>query len=95
MSYPSLQRISSVKKTSKGLKLCWKVQKKADCYQIYRKTKNSSWKRISTVSGGSRSSFEDKTAKKGITYYYAVRAGVKTSAGKLLCGSYAAKAAKR
>ena len=95
LSYPSLQRISSVKKTSKGLKLCWKVQKKADCYQIYRKTKNSSWKRISTVSGGSRSSFEDKTAKKGITYYYAVRAGVKTSAGKLLCGSYAAKAAKR
>ena len=95
LSYPSLQRISSVKKNSKGLKICWKVQKKADCYQIYRKTKNSSWKKLSTVSGGSRSSFEDKTAKKGITYYYAVRAGGKTSGGKLLYGGYAAKAAKR
>ena len=45
--------------------------------------------------GGSRSSFEDKTAKKGTTYYYAVRAGIKTSGGKVLCGGYAAKAAKR
>ena len=33
--------------------------------------------KIGTVSGGSRSSFEDKTAKKGTTYYYAVRAGIK------------------
>ena len=39
--------------------------------------------------------FEDKTAKKGTTYYYAVRAGIKTSGGKVLCGGYAAKAAKR
>lgn len=95
LSYPALQKISSVRKTSRGLKLYWKTQKKADCYQIYRKNGNSSWKKISTVSGGSSSSFEDKTAKKGITYYYAVRAGVKTSTGKILCGSYAAKEAKR
>ena len=95
LSYPALQKISSVRKTSRGLKLYWKTQKKADCYQIYRKTGNSSWKKISTVSGGSSSSFEDKTAKKGTTYYYAVRAGVKTSTGKILCGGYAAKEAKR
>ena len=95
LSYPELQKISCVRKTSRGLKICWKAQKKADCYQIYRKTGKGSWKKISTVSGGSRSSFEDKTAKKGTTYYYAVRAGVKTSSGKVLCGGYAAKAAKR
>ena len=95
LSYPELQKISSVRKTSRGLKICWKAQKKADCYQIYRKTGKGSWKKIGTVSGGSRSSFEDKTAKKGTTYYYAVRAGIKTSGGKVLCGGYAAKAAKR
>lgn len=38
LSYPELQKISSVRKTSRGLKICWKAQKKADCYQIYRKT---------------------------------------------------------
>ncbi len=95
LSYPELQKISSVRKTSRGLKICWKAQKKADCYQIYRKTGKGSWKKISTISGGSSSSFEDKTAKKGKTYYYAVRAGIKTSGGKVLCGGYAAKAAKR
>ena len=95
LSYPELQKISCVRKTSRGLKICWKAQKKADCYQIYRKTGKGSWKKISTVSGGSSSSFEDKTAKKGTTYYYAVRAGIKTSGGKVLCGGYAAKAAKR
>ena len=52
-------------------------------------------KRSVQISGGSSSSFEDKTAKKGTTYYYAVRAGIKTSGGKVLCGGYAAKAAKR
>lgn len=95
LSYPELQKISCVRKTSRGLKICWKAQKKADCYQIYRKTGKGSWKKISTVSGGSRSSFEDKTAKKGTTYYYAVRAGIKTSGGRVLCGGYAAKSAKR
>ena len=95
LSYPLMQRICSVRKTSRGLKLCWKTQKKADCYQIYRKTKNSTWKKIGTVPNGKTSSYEDKTAKKGITYYYAVRAGVKVSTGKVLCGGYAAKTAKR
>lgn len=95
MSYPAKQNISKITRTSRGLKLYWKTQKNADRYQIYRKTKNASWKRIATVSGGKTSSFEDRTAKKGITYYYAVRAGVKISTGKVLCGSYTAKSAKR
>lgn len=95
LSYPSQQKISKIVRTACGLRICWKKQAKADCYQIYRKTKNTSWKKIGTVSGGEISSFEDKTAKKGTTYYYAVRAGVKISTGKVRCGSYAAKSAKR
>ena len=95
LSYPSQQKISKIVRTACGLRICWKKQAKADCYQIYRKKKNTSWKKIGTVSGGKISSFEDKTAKKGTTYYYAVRAGVKISTGKMRCGSYAAKSAKR
>lgn len=95
LSYPAKQKISKVQKTSRGLKVCWNVQKKADCYIVYRKTKSTSWKKIATVSGGKRSSYEDKTAKKGVTYYYAVRAGARTSTGKMLYGSYVAKTAKR
>lgn len=94
-SYPLKQKISKICKTSKGLKIYWTVQKKASGYQIYRKTKNGSWKKIKTISGGKTSSFEDKTAKKGTTYYYAVRAGAKTSTGKIVYGSYTARSAKR
>ena len=96
LSYPDIQKISAVKKTSSGLKLYWRAQSRATFYNVYRKTKNSTWKKIGTVSGRSTTvSYEDKTAKKGTTYYYAVRAGVKTSEGKKLCGSYAAKSGKR
>ena len=96
LSYPDIQKISAVKKTSSGLKLYWRAQSRATFYDVYRKTKNSTWKKIGTVSGRSTTvSYEDKTAKKGTTYYYAVRAGVKTSEGKTLCGSYAAKSGKR
>jgi len=95
LSYPATQKISSVKKTSKGLKICWTPQKRATAYVVYRKTKNSTWKKIATLSGGNKSSFEDKTAKKGVTYYYAVRAGVRNSQKKVLWGSYVAKSAKR
>ena len=95
LSYPALQKISGIKRTTKGLKLCWKTQKNADCYYIYRKTRNSSWKKIKTISSGKTSSYEDRTARKGTTYYYAVRAGVKVFTGKVLCGGYAAKSAKR
>lgn len=95
LSYPATQKISSVKKTSSGLKICWTPQKRATSYMVYRKTKNSAWKRIAILSEGTRSSFEDKTAKKGVTYYYAVRAGVRNPQKKALWGSYVAKSAKR
>lgn len=94
-SYPLKQKISKICKTSSGLKIYWSTQKKASGYQIYRKTKNSSWKKIKTISNGKTASFEDRTAKKGTTYYYAVRAGAKTSTGKTVYGSYTAKTAKR
>lgn len=94
-SYPLKQKISKIARTARGLRIYWSTQKKASGYQIYRKTKNSSWKKIKTISNGKTASFEDRTAKKGTTYYYAVRAGAKTSTGKTVYGSYTAKTAKR
>lgn len=95
LSYPALQTISAVKKTSRGLQISWNAQKKAEFYNIYRKTDLSSWKKIGTVYGTKTSSYEDATAQKGSTYYYAVRAGVKTASGKILYGNYKATSAKR
>ncbi|MBS7359465.1 MAG: leucine-rich repeat protein [Oscillospiraceae bacterium] len=43
----------------------------AESYNIYRKTSGGNWKKIGTTASGS---YTDKTAKKGTTYYYTVRA---------------------
>lgn len=45
LSYPDIQKISAVKKTSSGLKLYWRAQSRATFYDVYRKTKNSTWKK--------------------------------------------------
>ena len=41
---------------------------------MYRKTANSGWVRVGVVNGVYSSSFVDKTAQKGVTYTYTVRA---------------------
>ena len=95
LSYPSQQKISKIVRTACGLRICWKNRRKQTAIRFTERQRTPPGKKIGTVSGGKISSFEDKTAKKGTTYYYAVRAGVKISTGKVRCGSYAAKSAKR
>lgn len=46
----------------------------ASGYYVYRKTGNGSWVKIATVSGNKKTSYIDKTAQKGKTYTYTVRA---------------------
>ncbi|MGN0525849.1 MAG: fibronectin type III domain-containing protein [Acutalibacteraceae bacterium] len=43
----------------------------AKSYNVYRKTSGGKWAKIGTTTSGS---YTDKTAKKGTTYYYTVRA---------------------
>ncbi|MBO5897350.1 MAG: fibronectin type III domain-containing protein, partial [Clostridia bacterium] len=43
-------------------------------YYVYRKTANSTWVRVATVGGTNNTTFLDKTAKKGTTYTYTVKA---------------------
>lgn len=71
----SRPQLSSVTSTKSGVKFTWKKVTGADAYIVYRKTGSSGeWKALKTIEGGSKVSYTDKTAKKGKTYYYSVRA---------------------
>ncbi len=67
--------LSSATSTKSGVKLEWDKITGASGYKIYRKTANSGWgEAIATVKGNSTVTYLDKTAKKGVTYTYTVRA---------------------
>ncbi len=67
-------KISSSQSTSAGVKVKYNTVSGAKGYYIYRKTLNGSWVNVGTVNDGTTSTFIDKTAKKGVTYIYTVRA---------------------
>ncbi len=76
LSNPTLKSAVSSKT---GITVKWTPVKGCLGYYVYRKTANSGWVRVGVVNGVNSSSFVDKTAKKGVTYTYTVRA---------VCGSY-------
>ena len=67
--------IKSAKSTKTGITVNYSKTSGADKYNIYRRLRGEDdWTRIATVKGSSKVSYTDKTAKKGKTYYYTVRA---------------------
>ncbi len=76
LSNPTLKSATS---SSSGITLKWNTVKDATGYYVYRKTGNGNWVRIAVVTPGSTSTYLDKTAQKGVTYTYTVRA---------VCGKY-------
>ena len=78
---PAITKISSAKSEKQGIRIRWNVQKKCDGYQILRKTKNGAWKEVKKINSGTTGSWLDQTAKKGQSYYYAVKAFVKQTKG--------------
>ncbi len=92
---PARQKVSSVSRSSSGIRIKWKTQRGCDGYKIYRKTKSGSWKAIKTISSGSTSAYLDKTASKGVLYYYSVRAYVKEPYGNVYSKYTASSAVKR
>ena len=64
----------SAKSSSKGITFKWKEVKGASGYYVYRKTGSGSYQKIATVKGGTALSYLDKSAKKGVTYTYTVKA---------------------
>ena len=63
--------ISSIENVDGGVKIKWSKNSYVPNYRVYRKTKNTSWKRIGSTKNGS---FTDKTAVSGTSYTYTVRA---------------------
>ncbi len=71
LSVPTLKSATSSKS---GITFKWNKVTGASGYYVYRKTGSGSWKKIATVKGGTKISYVDKSAKKGKTYKYTVRA---------------------
>ena len=75
LATPTLKSVSSAKS---GVTVKWGKVAGAKGYDVYRKTysggKWTGWTKVATVSSGSTASVKDKTAKKGVTYRYTVRA---------------------
>lgn len=67
-----------------GVRLTWKKIAKSSGYLIYRKeNETDAWKAIGQVKGGSSTACIDKTAEKGKTYSYNLRAYYESATGKI------------
>jgi fibronectin type 3 domain-containing protein len=82
------QPTPSVSKTSSGIKTSWSKISGANKYYVYRKTASGGWSKIATTTS---TSYTDKTAKKGTTYYYTVKA----ASGSYVSSYTSSKAIKR
>lgn len=71
LATPLLDSISS---TKSGIKLSWGITPYATGYNVYRKNSDGEFEKIAYVKGNESVSYVDKTAKKGKTYTYTVRA---------------------
>lgn len=67
-------KLRSASGYSAYIKVTWEKVAKAGGYYVYRKTSRGKWTRIAKIKGRDTVSYKDKTAKKGKTYYYTVRA---------------------
>ena len=65
--------VVTVRKSARGVKLSWKKSAGAKKYIVYRKTPTGKYRAVKTVTAKTLS-WTDKTAKKGQTYYYIVKA---------------------
>ena len=64
----------SAKSSKKGVTAKWEVVNGASGYYVYRKEGSGSYKKLATVKGSTKYSYLDKSAKKGRTYTYKVKA---------------------
>lgn len=73
--------ISSVESTQYNkIKVSWKAVPGATKYEIYRAdSKNGSYKKVKTISGGTTTSWTDSSVKTGKTYYYKMKSVVTTN----------------
>ncbi len=68
---PSLRSATSSKS---GITVKWSSVEGTTGYYVYRKTAGSSWTCLGSVGGTNNTTYLDRSARKGVTYYYTVRA---------------------
>lgn len=71
--------MSSAVSSQSGITVKWGSVRGSLGYYVYRKTANSNWTRIAVVNGVNNTAYLDRSAVKGVTYTYTVKA---------VCGSY-------
>ena len=74
ITFISAPKPASVKSSKSGVTFKWNKVSGVSGYYVYRKTGSGSYKKIATVKGYKKVSYLDKTAKKGKTYTYMVKA---------------------
>lgn len=74
IEFLSAPKLRSATSTKNGVKISYTEVTGSEGYYIYRKTSDSSWKKIGTVKKSATTSFTDKKAVKGTTYTYTVKA---------------------
>ena len=70
----TVPKLVSAKSAKAGVTVKWGKVAGAEGYLVYRKTGKGSWGQFTKVEGNAKVSFVDKSAKKGKTYTYTVRA---------------------
>ena len=64
----------SAVKSNAGITVKWGAVRGTTGYYVYRKQAGTTWKHVGTCKGTNNVTFLDRTAKKGVTYTYTVRA---------------------
>lgn len=77
--YISTPTLSKAVNVTGGVKVSWKSVTNADVYKVYRKSGKGKW---SYIGSSKTTSYVDKTAKSGTTYYYTVKAGMRICEGE-------------
>lgn len=66
--------LTSAKSSKAGITVKWNAVQGTTGYYVYRKTANSGWVCLGSTGGTNSTTYVDKTAVKGVTYTYTVRA---------------------
>ena len=66
--------LTSAKSSKEGITVKWNAVQGTTGYYVYRKTANSGWVCLGSTGGTNNTTYVDKTAVKGVTYTYTVRA---------------------
>ena len=64
---------TTIQCSAKANTVSWKKYTKANRVYVYRKERGGDYKRLKTITNMKKTSFQDKTAKPGATYYYVVK----------------------